>query len=61
MQKNDFRIGTWQTGGMADSSLERNKKLVAEFEQVVRNWPRGKLGIVEVIEYLEQEKKIWRR
>ena len=42
---------------MADSSLERKKKLVAEFEQVVRNWPSGKPGIIEVIEYLEKEKK----
>ena len=42
---------------MSDSSLERKKKLVAEFEQIVRNWPSGKPGIVEVIEYLEKEKK----
>ena len=48
---------SWQTNAMADSSLERKKKLVAEFEQVVRNWPSGKPGIIEVIEYLEREKK----
>jgi hypothetical protein len=42
---------------MADSSLERKKKLVAEFEQIVRKWPSGKPGVAEVIEYLEKEKK----
>ena len=42
---------------MADSSLERKKKLVAKFEQIVRNSPSGKPGVVEVIEYLEKEKK----
>ena len=42
---------------MADSSLERKKKLVAEFEQIIRNWPSGKPGVAEVIEYLEKEKK----
>ena len=42
---------------MADSGLERKKKLVAKFEQIVCNWPSGKPGIVEVIEYLEKEKK----
>lgn len=42
---------------MADSSLERKKKLVAEFEQLARKWPSGKPGIAEVIGYLEKEKK----
>ena len=42
---------------MADSKLEQKKKIISEFEQIVRNWPRGKPGIVEAIEYLEREKK----
>ena len=42
---------------MADSKLEQKKKIISEFEQIVRNWPRGKSGIVEAIEYLEREKK----
>ena len=42
---------------MADSKLEHKKKIISEFEQIVRTWPRGKPGIVEAIEYLEREKK----
>ena len=42
---------------MADSKLEQKKKIISEFEQIVRNWPLGKPGIVEAIEYLEREKK----
>lgn len=57
MQKGAFGERSWQTVHMADSSLERKKKLVAEFEQIVRKWPSGKPGVAEVIEYLEKEKK----
>ena len=46
---------------MADSSLERKKKLVAEFEQIVRNWPSGKPGSRGNRVSGEREKRTFRR